>query len=126
MEKVVRRYSIAFKQAIVAEVESGKYTVLEIARLHGIGYVAVYKWLKRYGSADSQTRIVRIEMPNERNRLQELEKQKRALEKALANAQVKIMTLEATIEVLEEKAGQKIKKKTDTPLSNESGEKAGS
>ncbi len=126
MEKVVRRYSIAFKQAIVAEVESGKYTVLEIARLHGIGYVAVYKWLKRYGSADSQTRIVRVEMPNERNRLQELEKQKRALEKALANAQVKIMTLEATIEVLEEKAGQKLKKKTDTPLSNESDEKAGS
>ncbi len=126
MEKVLRRYSIAFKQAIVAEVESGKYTVLEIARLHGVGYGAVYKWLKRYGSADSQTRIVRVEMPNERNRLQELEKQKRALEKALANAQVKIMTLEATIEVLEEKAGQKLKKKTDTPLSNESGEKAGS
>ncbi len=126
MRQVVKHYSIAFKQAIVAEVESGKYTVFEIARLHEVNTVSVYNWLKKYGGAASQTRIVRIEMPNERNRLRELEKEKRALEKALAHAQVKIMTLEATIEVLEEKSGQKVKKKTDMPLSNESGEKAGS
>jgi hypothetical protein len=31
------------------------------------------------------------------------------------------MTLEATLEVLEERTGQRVKKKTDTPLSDGSG-----
>jgi predicted RNase H-like nuclease (RuvC/YqgF family) len=59
-------------------------------------------------------------MPEERKRLKELERDKQALEKALAQAQVKIMTLEATLEVLEERTGQRVKKKTDTPSSPES------
>jgi len=120
MEHTIRRYSIAYKQAIVADVESGRYTVLEIARLHQIGFPTVYKWMKRFGGPDTQTRIVRIEMPEERKRLKELERDKQALEKALAQAQVKIMTLEATLEVLEERTGQRVKKKTDTPSSPES------
>ena len=58
-------------------------------------------------------------MPDERNRIKELEKEKRTLESALAQAHMKILLLESTVEVLEEKAGVRIKKKTDTPLSNE-------
>ena len=57
-------------------------------------------------------------MPDERNRILKLEQEKQALEKALAHAQLKIMTLEATLEVLEERTGQRVKKKIDTPLSN--------
>ena len=124
MEKVLHRYSTAFKQAVVADVTSGQYTVLEAARIHDLKFQLIYRWLKQYGGPGSQTRIVRIEMPGEHNRILELEKEKQALEKALAQAQLKIMTLEATLEVLEERTGQRIKKKTDTPLSNGSeGEK---
>jgi len=118
MERVIHRYSTAFKQAVVADVTSGQYTVLEAARVHEIKFQMIYRWLKQYGGVGSQTRIVRIEMPEERSRILKLEKEKQALEKALAQAQLKIMTLEATLEVLEERTGQRIKKKTDTTLSN--------
>jgi transposase-like protein len=123
MGRTVKRYSIAFKQSILAELESGQYTALELSRIHGLSFVSIYKWLRQYGSPSSQTKIVRVEMPNERNGLKELEKKNRELEKALAHAQLKIMTLEATLEVLEEKTGQTVKKKNVMPLSSVSEKK---
>ena len=119
MSKVLRRYSEAFKRSVVAEVESGQYTALQAAAAHEVNFSSVYKWLKDFGRADSQTRIMRIEMPEERNRIKELEKEKRALESALAQAHMKILLLESTVEVLEEKVGQQSKKKTDTSSSSE-------
>ena len=118
MEKMIRRYSIAFKQAVVADVTSGQYTVSEAARIHEVGFGLIYRWMKQLGGPGSQTRTVRIEMPDEGSRILKLEQEKQALEKALAHAQLKIMTLEATLEVLEERTGQRVKKKTDTPLSS--------
>ena len=103
MERVIRRFSIAFKQSVVAEVTSGQYTVSEASRIHDVRFQVIYRWLKRYGGPASQTRIMRIEMPDEPNRVLKLEKEKQALEKALAQAQLKIMTLEATLEVLQER-----------------------
>jgi len=102
---VLHRYSEAFRRSVVAEVEAGRYTVLEEAATHGVHFSLVYQWVKRYGLPDSQTRTVRVEMPDERNRIKELEKEKRALESALAQAHMKIILLESTVEVLEEKAG---------------------
>lgn len=123
MVRVLRRYSEAFKRSVVADVESGRYTALEAAAAHQVHFVSVYKWLKTLGGPDSHNRIVRIEMPNERDRIKDLEREKRALESALAQAHMKIILLESTVEVLEEKAGQ-TKKKTDTPSSSEPGPKA--
>lgn len=119
MTTVVRRYSDAFKRSIVAEVESGRYTAMEASSVHQIPFATIYRWLKRHGGPDSQTRIVRIEMPDERDRIKALEKEKSALEAALAQAHMKIIVLESTVEVLEERTGAKVKKKTDTPSSNE-------
>lgn len=120
MEKVIRHYSSAFKQAVVADVTSGQYTVREAARVHDVPFQVIYRWLKQYGGPSAQTRIVRIEMPDEQSRILKLEQEKQALEKALAQAHLKIMTLEATLEVLEERTGQRVKKKTDTLSSNDS------
>lgn len=119
MVRVLPRYSEAFKRSVVAEVEAGRYTVLQAAATHGVHFASVYSWVKRYGGPDSQTRTMRIEMPDERNRIKELEKEKQALESALAQAHMKIILLESTVEVLEEKAGIRAKKKTDMPSSNE-------
>ena len=79
METIIRRYSTAFKQAVVADVTSGQYTVLEAARIHDVHYGMIYRWLKQYGGPGSQTRIVRIEMPDERSRILKLEQEKQAL-----------------------------------------------
>ncbi len=119
MSRVLHRYSEAFKRSVVAEVESGRYTALEAAAVHQVHFSSVYLWLKQLGGPTTQNRIMRIEMPNERDRIKELEKEKRALESALAQAHMKILLLESTVEVLEEKAGVRAKKKTDTPSSSE-------
>lgn len=117
MERVIRRYSEAFKRSVVAEVESGRYTVLEASAVHGIHFSVIYCWLKQLGRTDSQTRIMRIEMPDERDRIKELEREKRALESALAKAHMKILFLESTVEALEEETGDRAKKKPDMPSS---------
>ena len=56
-------------------------------------------------------------MADETSRVKQLQKDKSRLESALAQAHLKIITLEATLEVLEEKSGMSIKKKTDAELS---------
>lgn len=119
MRKTVHRYSEAFKRSVVAEVTSGRYTVLEASAVHQIHFSSLYGWMKQLGSPDTQTRIVRIEMPDERDRIKDLEKEKRALESALAQAHMKIILLESTVEVLEEKTGVEVKKKTAMPSSSE-------
>jgi transposase-like protein len=86
MSKVLRQYSESFKRSVVAEIESGRYTVLGAAGVHQVSAVSLYKWVKKLGHPESQTRIVRIEMPTKRDRIKELEKEKRALESALAQA----------------------------------------
>ncbi len=119
MVRVLHHYSEAFKRSVVADVEAGRYTVLEAAAAHQVHFSSVYAWFKKMGRPEIQTRIMRFEMPNERQRIKELEKEKRALESALAQAHMKILLLESTVEVLEEKTGVKVKKKTDTPSSDE-------
>ena len=123
MVRVLRRYSEAFKRSVVAEVESGRYTALEAAAAHQVHFTSVYQWLKQLGRPDSQTRTMKIEMPDERNRIKELEQEKRALESALAQAHMKILLLESTVEVLEEQTGQRTKKKPDMPSSSGPGPK---
>jgi len=119
MVKVLHRYSEAFRRSVVAEVERVAILFSRRPLLNGVNFSSIYSWVKQYGGPDSQTRTVRVEMPDEPNRIKELEKQKRALESALAQAHMKIILLESTVEVLEEKAGIRPKKKTDTPSSSE-------
>ena len=55
-------------------------------------------------------KVVRIEMRDEKDNMKEMKSRERELEKALAGAQLKIMALESTIEVMEEEYGMKVKK----------------
>ena len=50
-----RRYSEEFKRAIVSDFESGKYSVLQLAKLHGIGDQLIYnraadRWIYKYSA----------------------------------------------------------------------------
>jgi len=116
-----RPYNVSFKRSVVAEVESGRYTPVNAAAAHGVDFSSVYKWLKLYG--EPETSLERISMPDETNRIKDLEREKKALELALARANEKIILLESTVEVLEERYGGRIKKKTDRPSSSEPGTK---
>ena len=101
--KVLYRYSTAFKQKVVTEIETGELSISEAQRLYGInGGDTIQAWVRKLGKNHLLNRIVRIEMKDEKDRVKELEKKIRTLESALANEHVKNIVLESLIEVAEE------------------------
>lgn len=120
---ITKRYSIAFKQKVISEIEEGKYTKSESSRIYGISPGSIYYWLKRYGKYKVLNKIVRIEMKGEKDRIKQLEKEKRALESALAQSHLKTLYLESLVEIAEDKYGVDLKKKSDTKESERQGKK---
>ena len=96
------RYSTAFKQKVVTEIEGGVYTTGEIERVYGVTRATIYEWLRKFGKDYLINRTVRVQMRGEADRIKELEKEKQKLEAALAQAHLKILALESTIESAEE------------------------
>lgn len=127
VEKKLRRYSQAFKQKVVSEIENGKLTIPQARRLYDIGgQHTIENWIKRLGKTHLLNKVIHIKMKDEPDKIKELEKQKRELESALAQAHLKIITLESTVKVLEERTGGEIKKKTDTESSSKQSKTQGS
>ena len=108
---VIKRYSLSFKQKVVSEIESGKLSKAGAKRLYGIGGgTTIQKWIKQFGKLHLLNKIVRIEMKDEVSKLKQLEKEKKELESALAQAHLKLATYESIIEVAEEELGIDLKK----------------
>ena len=111
---VVMSYSESFKQTVVKEISEGKYTIGQARRVYGIkGGETVRNWIKKYGDAKLLPKVLRIETPNEVRRIKELQKHNVDLEQGLSAAYLKILRLEATLAVAEEKLGYKLEKKTN-------------
>jgi transposase-like protein len=111
VSRPIKRYSIGFKQKVISEIEGGKLTKSEARRLYGItGGTTLQNWIKKFGKLHLLNKVVRIELKDEVSKLKELEKQKRALESALAQAQLRLIVYESIIEVAEEELGRDLKK----------------
>ncbi len=110
---ITKRYSIAFKQKVISEIDEGKYTKSEAGKVYGIDPGTIHHWLKRFGKYNLLNKIVRIEMQGEKDRIKQLEKEKRELESALAQSHLKSLYLESLVEIAEEKYGIDLKKKSD-------------
>lgn len=113
------RYSSAFRQKVVQEIESGKLTITEAKKLYGIkGSGTIQYWIKRIGKLHLLNKVIKVEMKDEVSRIRELEKQKKELESALAQAHLKLLAYESLIEVAEERLGIDLKKNLgEQPLS---------
>lgn len=112
------RYSQAFKQKVVMEIEGGKLTISEAQKLYDIkGAGTIQTWIKKLGKNHLLKRIVKIEMTDEVNKLKQTEKEKKELESALAQAHLKIMSLEKMLEIAGRECGTDFKKKYDTKAS---------
>ena len=110
-ERILKRYSSAFKHKVVNEIESGKLSITGARKLYSIGgSLTIQKWIKKLGKLQLLNKTVRIELKDEISKLKELEKRNKELESALANAHIKIVTYESLIEVAEEELGVDIKK----------------
>jgi transposase-like protein len=106
-----KRYSLAFKQKVIQEIESGRLTAGEAQKLYGIGSNrTIDNWLEKYGKGHLINRVVRIESTDEVNRLKVVEKEKQRLESALAQAHLKILSLETMISKADEFYNTDIKK----------------
>ena len=70
----------------------------------------IQQWIKKFGKLHLLNKVVRIELKDEISKLKQLEKEKKELESALANAHLKLITYETLIEVAEEELGVDLKK----------------
>ncbi len=90
----VLRYSLAFQQKVVGEIESDGLSVYAACKKYGItGSATIQRWIRKLGKNHLLGKVMRIEMSDERDRVKELEKEKQKLESALAQAQLKIMAM---------------------------------
>lgn len=106
-----RRYSLAFKQKVVSEIESGQLTIAEARKIYDIkSQPTIYAWLRKLGKDHLIDKVVHVQMKDEKDKIKELERQKRELESALAQAHLKNMSLEALIECVEEQYQVDVKK----------------
>ena len=119
-QKTIIRYSTAFKQKVVSEIESGKFSIEKARKIYDIGGGStIHSWIKKFGKNHLLGKVVRVEMKNESDKLKELEQQKQQLESALAQAHLKIICLESTIECVEEHYNIDVKKNFGTQLQQE-------
>ncbi len=115
--RTIKRYSLAFKQKIVSEIESGQLTIGQAQKLYGImGSSTITRWLTKLGKSHLLNTVVRIETTDEVNRLRQLERHNRQLESALAQAHLKIVALESLIDQANQHYGDDLKKKFVTPV----------
>ena|SRR5215831_10926713 len=105
--RVAIRYSEAFKMEIVRELETGTINIDQIRRKYGIGgNGSIRSWVKKYGNG-SVGRVIRVEKPQEVNEREELKRRVRALEKALADANIDLVLERAYTKIACERAGIK-------------------
>jgi len=122
--KTINRYSAAFKQKVVSEIESGILTQNQARELYDIGGGStIHSWIKKFGKNHLLAKVVRIEMKDEKNKIKELKRQKQELESALAKAHLKILSMESLLESVEEHYNIDVKKNFGTKVSAKSSSK---
>lgn len=102
-KREIRRFSEALKLRIVEEIESGKLSISEASREYGTTKTSVAYWLKEYGKFRAQRSIVEVVMKDETAKIEELQK-------ALAEAHLKIRIYDKMMEIAKKKYKMDIKK----------------
>jgi transposase-like protein len=114
-EVKIVRYSESFKLEVIKHYETSGLSKHEICILYGIkGADTLSRWLSKYGKSSLLNRIIKVEKPDEKSRLKELENENKKLKEALAHAYLKQVTAENFLSVVSEMTGisiEAIKKK---------------
>ncbi len=98
----ILRYSSAFKQKVVREIERGEKSIYQAQKIYDInGSITIQRWIKKFGKNYLLSKVVRIEMKDEKDKIKQLEKKVRELETALSNEHLKSISLEALVTVAE-------------------------
>lgn len=115
-----RRYSPEFKKQVVKEFESGKLSVPQLSKLHGMSTTSIYRWIYKFSNFnESGFRIIEM-AKSSTTKLQEMEQRIKKLEQIVGQKQIMIDYLETMIQVAQDELGYDIKKNFDTLQSKES------
>lgn len=117
-ERIIHRYSQAFKRQVVEELESGRFTSIKEAGLHhGIsGATTVRDWVRRFGKNHLLAKVVRVEQVGEVDVIVDLRRQIERLQKALGQTQAQNLLNAEYLKLACEQMGQGVedfKKKSD-------------
>jgi transposase-like protein len=112
-----RKFSEDYKRLIVKEFESGNFSVLQLEKLHNISNTLIYRWIYKYSNFnDKSIRIIEMK-DSSTNKLKELEKKVKDLERAVGQKQLYIDYMEKMMEIAKDELGIDIKKNFGTPQS---------
>jgi len=112
--RISYRYSNAFKQKVIKEIESGVLSIAEASKIYEISMVSLYKWIKDFGKDHLIGKVVMVQKRDEVDKIKQLEAEKRQLEAALAKSNLDKFCLECLIEAAEEAYGVSFKKNFGT------------
>jgi|SRR5690625_4020036 len=109
-EKTVVRYSEAFKMQVVEDLERGRFSsVFEAQRYHDIGaFETVKRWVKKYGKNHLLAKQVRVEKPDEVDRIKQLKKKISDLERALGRTAAENVLNKSYLEIACEQLGKSV------------------
>ncbi len=106
MSKQVMRYSEAFKQQVVDELDTGRFgSPHEASKSYGVDYGTVKRWVRQYGKAHLLRKVVRVEKPNEPGEIRRLKERIRKLEATLADSVMDQALDQSFFEILCERTG---------------------
>lgn len=100
--RVCYRYSLAFKQKVVSEIETGKFSLSRARQIYDIhGANTLYRWLRQLGKGHLIANIVKVQMKDEKDKVKELMRKVQELETALAQTHLKLTVHEALLASVE-------------------------
>ena len=117
-----RDYTLAFKYAVVDQVEKGEMTYKQAQDRYGIqGRSTVLTWLRRYGKLDwslgISTAKPRVNSMSEQPSKLSPDQRIKELEKQLEETKLKAEFFEAVVQVMERDYGVRVSKKPRTKSS---------
>ena len=113
-----KRYGEALKRLVVEQIESGKLTVAQAQRQHGVaGAQTIRGWQAKYGKAGGGVRRASALMAAQVE-IVKLRREKAELEHALARSTVKAIVLESAMDEAAAQYGEDFKKKFGPELSS--------
>lgn len=113
-ERIIKRYSMAFKKQVVQEYEAGS-SMESLRRKYGIsGKQTVRNWINQYGRTGVRHQIMDINDADVRAENQALQERIANLEKLVAQLSLDKLMLESTLVVAEKELGYPVKKKRAT------------
>lgn len=115
--KKSRIYSEEFKRELVKDFESGRFSVLQLEKLHGVNNASIYGWIHKFSTFNEKGSRV-VEMKNSSlAKLKQLETRVKELECVIGRKQITIDYLEKVITVANDELNIDIKKNSNTPQS---------